>query len=361
MNTWTFLYRTYRYVLPEVHQQLNYWHENALAIPDSELRQQALASIRDKTFHCEGGCVYAAADFAARHILIPLVVAFQTISDYLDNLCDRSSSFDPEDFRSLHESMLDAVSLTRPVHDYYRVRRLNGEPSEDGGYLEKLVRTCREHVKMLPGYPIVEEQVLIWVGLYCDLQVHKHVSPDEREALLLNWWKQHEVKYPELFWNEFAAATGSTLGVFSLFLAACQPSCSEQQVKQTAGAYFPWISAIHILLDYLIDLEEDAIGGDLNFISYYSDPQEIVSRLKWIANRARREAEQLVPLSPVHLMAVDGLLGFYLSDGKVKRQPLVSKVSKTLLQPSPWRIWLFYLYSKWYRGDKVQIQAPPNR
>lgn len=361
MNTWTFLYRSYRHVLPEVHRQLDNWKRLALAMPDEELRQQALASIRDKTFHCEGGAVYVTAALEARDILIPLIVAFQTISDYLDNLCDRSTSLDPDDFSCLHESMLDAVSLERPLHDYYRIRKQTGEPHRDGGYLRRLVETCREKIALLPGYPEVEKQILTWVGLYRDLQVHKHVAPKEREGRLLKWWQQYESGFPGVRWNEFAAATGSTLGVFSLFLAACDPRCSADMVQRHAKAYFPWISATHILSDYLIDLEEDRIGGDLNFISYYADSREIVDRMAWIARRAREEAAQLGSFSPIHLIAVDGLFGFYLSDGKVRRQPLVGKVAKSLLRMSSWRIWLFYLYSRWYRGSETRIQAPPNR
>ncbi|MBJ8193199.1 DUF2600 family protein, partial [Bacillus cereus] len=80
---------------------------------------------------------YAAANMSARQTLIPLIVAYQTISDYLDNLCDRSTSMDPDDFRLLHQAMLDAVNPTaRPVN-YYELRR----EQEDGGYLTGLV-TC---------------------------------------------------------------------------------------------------------------------------------------------------------------------------------------------------------------------------
>src|SRR4051812_34282089 len=78
--------RVYRYILPEVKAQLQIWRETAERIPDPELKAQALASIATKQFHCEGGAVYAAANLPQRHVLIPLIVAFQTISDYLDNL-----------------------------------------------------------------------------------------------------------------------------------------------------------------------------------------------------------------------------------------------------------------------------------
>lgn len=79
----------YKYTIPETRKALDAWRAQAETIPNEELRTQALASLRDKQFHCEGGTVYALADMPNRHILIPLIVSYQTISDYLDNLCDR--------------------------------------------------------------------------------------------------------------------------------------------------------------------------------------------------------------------------------------------------------------------------------
>lgn len=358
LTTGLFLYQTNRHVLPEVYRQLNGWKQKALMIPDEELRKQALASMRDKAFHCEGGAIYVTAAFSQRSVLVPLIVAFQTISDYLDNLCDRSTSLDADDFRCLHESMLDAVSLKRPLHDYYKFRRENGEPFQDGGYLQDLVSACRTQIALLPGYQAVENLISEWVGLYCDLQVYKHIRPNQRETRLIGWWEDYQSLYPELRWNEFAAAAGSTLGVFALFVAATQPSVPQSDMELYKQAYFPWISAAHILLDYLIDLEEDRIGGDLNFIAYYQDPHDSLKRLQWVMQRAREAAGRLANVSPIHLIAVDGLLGLYLSDGKVSRQPDVKHVAKSLLHRASIRSKLFYFYSKWHRGGKLQVQPP---
>lgn len=50
--------RIYRDVLPKVRKYLEFWQKEADQIPDLELRQQALLSIKSKTFHCEGGSIY---------------------------------------------------------------------------------------------------------------------------------------------------------------------------------------------------------------------------------------------------------------------------------------------------------------
>ena len=100
--------KIYRRVLPLVHKELNFWKKRAEEIPNQELRKQALASIEHKTFHCEGGSIMALMAKENFSLAIKFIVAYQTISDYLDNLCDRSTSLNPKDFSALHESMMDA-------------------------------------------------------------------------------------------------------------------------------------------------------------------------------------------------------------------------------------------------------------
>ena len=79
-------------MLPLVERELAGWRAAAGAIPDADLRAQALSSLQRKKFHCVGGAVLAllAPVPAEMQMLVRAIVAIQTISDYLDNLCDRS-------------------------------------------------------------------------------------------------------------------------------------------------------------------------------------------------------------------------------------------------------------------------------
>ena len=338
------MYRVYKYILPEVRSALSAWQKRAELIPNEELRKQALASIASKQFHCEGGAVYAAARLEERDVLIPLIVAFQTISDYLDNLCDRSTSMDPDDFRLLHQSMLDAVQPEEPLKDYYALR----EDRDDGGYLHALVEQCRTSIARLPGYSTAQSSIVHLVGLYTDLQVYKHIHPDKREDALLTWWQSYEAEYPELAWNEFAAATGSTLGVFQLFLAAADEHLTNREVEQIREAYFPYVCGLHILLDYLIDQEEDRVGGDLNFCNYYDGQGKVVERIGHIAEIATVRISSL-PEGRFHRMIIEGLLALYLSDSKVREQEEVKNVSKRLMRNSPLMRLFFWMNSRWIR------------
>jgi len=336
--------RVYKYILPEVRAELGRWRDRAGGIPDPELRKQALDSIAGKQFHCEGGGVYAAANLESRHVLIPLIVALQTISDYLDNLCDRSTSLDPNDFRLLHQSMLDAVTPGAALRNYYALR----DEQDDGGYLAALVEECQRRTGQLPAYAKVQPFVAELVQLYGDLQVYKHIDPAKREGQLLAWWDKHAALYPELQWNEFAAATGSTLGMFMLFLAASDPQLEERQAKEIRIRYFPSICGLHILLDYLIDQAEDREGGDLNFCSYYADQSMLNGRMERMVKAARSAAEGL-PFGHFHRMIVEGLVALYLSDPKVRDQQDVRKTARLLMKGSPWTRVFFWLNSQWIR------------
>ncbi len=325
---WQLLYRMYRHVQPTLEAEFSAWYKQAQGIPDPELRKQALASMETKKFHCQGGAVYAAQVVSYVPVIVPLIVAYQTISDYLDNLCDRSTSLDPHDFRQLHLSMQDALTPGAPLQDYYRFRT----EKDDGGYLSALVLACQTYINQLPSYDKIKPHVLYLSRLYSDLQVYKHIAHDQREANLLDWWERHQNRYPQIYWQEFSAVTGSTIGIFALFCLATDPELREQTITSVIDAYFPWICGLHILLDYLIDLEEDRLGGDLNFVSYYRSEHEATERLKFFVQQAKASVEGL-PNSAFHRMIVDGLVAFYLADRKVNRsQPRIYTIARQLMK-----------------------------
>lgn len=330
-------------VRPAAHGFLQRWKERARRIPDPELRRQALASIETKTFHCEGGalCGLLAGDFYRE--AIQFIVAYQTISDYLDNLCDRSTSQDPEDFRALHEAMLHALTPEAPPADYYRFRR----EQDDGGYLAELAQTCQTILDGLPEYRRVAPSIRELARLYADLQVHKHVRPDEREPRLKKWFDGYRPILPEMTWYEFAASTGSTLGIFCMVSQLLRKQGAAPIVEPIRKAYFPWVQGLHILLDYLIDQEEDRRGGDLNFCSYYENHERLIHRFGHFYNMAHASVAGL-PDAKFHHLIISGLLSIYLSDQKVSRQKDVRAIAGKLLALGGAETFFFYLHCRVY-------------
>jgi len=339
VSPWTMITKIMLQVRPDVQRYLGEWKRRAESIPDPELRRQALMSIETKSFHCEGGAIYALLAGPYYHEAIRFIIAYQTISDYLDNLCDRSTSLDPDDFRALHESMPHALTPGVSPAFYYRLRK----EQNDGGYLCALVETCQEVLEKLPTYNHIATALNELAGYYCDLQIHKHVRADERVTRLKAWFDSHKDHLPEMRWYEFAACAGSTLGIFSLVAHSFQKNHSDDLVRQIKDAYFPWVQGLHILLDYLVDQEEDRTGGDLNFCSYYPNHDEMTERLIHFYEQANLSISRL-PNAKFHHMMNRGLLGMYLADRKVDRQKDVREVAKKMIRLGGGVTFFFFIH-----------------
>ncbi|MDD4801864.1 MAG: tetraprenyl-beta-curcumene synthase family protein [Syntrophomonas sp.] len=316
--------------LPQVRTHLQYWANEAAQCVDEELRRQALNSIAGKSFHCQGGAVFAVPYPQHEEPLLKLIIAYQTLCDYLDNLCDRANCLDGEAFRQLHESLLDALTPGTEIHLYYR----NYPYQDDGGYINKMVLECRRCLEQLISYKVVYPYIISLAEKYIDLQVKKHIAWDDREKILQKWAESHLVEYPDMLWHEFAAASGSTLAIFSLLGLATRSNLQSSDSRTMVETYFPWICGLHILLDYFIDQEEDRGGGDLNFTFYYSDQREMINRFKIFIREAHSKASRL-PQPDFAKTVIEGLLAMYLTDPKVKKQGIF-KLAQDLIGESGW-------------------------
>jgi len=352
MKPITLMSRVYRKILPEVHQELAYWRSRAERIPNLELRNQALASIEHKTFHCEGGAILALTAKEDYKKAIRFIVAYQTISDYLDNLCDRSTSLDPADFAALHESMTDALVLDVKGNNYYRLRK----DQDDDGYLHDLSETCRSVLREVKHYDLIKTYLLELCRYYCDLQIHKHVVKEERVPRLEKWFQHYQNGLPDMEWYEFSACSGSTLGIFCLISYAMREDFQASDAENIRKGYFPYIQGLHILLDYFIDQEEDMAEGDLNFCSYYKSEETLFNRLQHFVIEADRHTEYL-PHKRFHQLINRGLLGIYLSDAKVRKQKNVRKLARGIIKSGGWISYFFYFNGLAYRSFQKSVPA----
>lgn len=345
-NSLTLINTFIRTIFPQINQELGYWADYAEAHACPELKEQALSSIKHKKFHCQGGSIYSLYSGVHTADFITLVVALQTISDYLDNLCDRAGIADEQAFRKLHTAMTDALDPEAIPQNYYAFYPFK----DDGGYLTKLVTTCQQKVKKLPSYQLVKPDILKLAGLYSDLQTYKHLDLSIREQKMINWLSQHRNRYPQITDWELAAATGSTLGMFMLCAAASYKNLTASTVAKISTAYFPWINGLHILLDYFIDAAEDQASHDLNFVTYYADQSQLLSRLTLFTKQAFLQAQSL-PQPLFHKTVVQGLLAMYLSDPKTN--PLQEQViKKSLLKTAGWYTTFMYMLCKILRFKK---------
>ncbi|MCM3322962.1 MULTISPECIES: tetraprenyl-beta-curcumene synthase family protein [Cytobacillus] len=339
----------YKKVMPAVNEELNKWRKLAESIPNDELKSQALSSIKDKTFHCEGGAIMSLLAVDDYRQVITFIVAYQTISDYLDNLCDRSTSMDPKDFTAIHEAMRHSLLIDEqlPKVNYYRYR----DDQDDGGYLLALVMTCRKVLSSMENYPLIKSYLTELCRYYCDLQIHKHVAIEERVSRLQSWYKEHQDLIPPMSWYEFSACSGSTLGIFCLVAYATRRDYKESYGEIIRNGYFPYIQGLHILLDYYIDQEEDKEAGDLNFCFYYEDEKELFERIRYFVKCADEHTDKL-PHKRFHLLINRGLLGLYLSDEKVGRRQQMKKLARKMIKSGGFSSLFFYINGRAYRALK---------
>jgi tetraprenyl-beta-curcumene synthase len=305
-------------VVPRASRALEAIRERAAAIPADALREQALASIDAKAFHVQGGCILAtflpAAD-AARYVRI--VASRETIYDYLDNLCDRLPGVTQTAFGTLHVALLDALDDRRTPGAYFR----DGPPDGDGGYLAWLVGDVRAGLATLPHYAAVRSALAQIAGYYVQLQTLKHGDAAVREAMCSAWYNEHAESFPGLYWWEFAAACGSSLPVFALIYLALHPRIDALAIDSTVAAYFPNVSAVHILLDYFIDQAEDREHRELNFVACYPSSAVAVER---VGRLVRTTSERLRALAhgEWHEFVLRAMCLFYLTHPKVYEQRL---------------------------------------
>lgn len=297
---------------------------------------EGLRSIEYKRFHAQGGSVFSIVPSGSKgawrvhYPLLRLIVALQVISDYLDNLCDRVGVSDETAFRQLHRAFLDALddgeASCFPDTGVFASR---GGPADyyahfpfkhDNGYLNSLVAQCRGILRNLPSYPVVRPNILRLAHLYCDMQARKHLDPAVRQGLLQSWFYENLPSFPRMHtsvrWWEFAAASGSTLGIFVLLRAAARPGLRPSDADAITDVYFPYVAGLHILLDYFIDQMEDEQGGDLNFVRAYADNKLRDKRLLFFVRKSLEKTSTL-PDALYHKTVIKGMLALYLSDPKV--------------------------------------------
>ncbi|MCT4605907.1 MAG: tetraprenyl-beta-curcumene synthase family protein [Marinisporobacter sp.] len=341
------IFKFVKEVFPQVKKELSYWNTQATKIPDELLSHQAISSIQKKTFHAQGGCIYSLYYGDMDQKLISFIVALQTISDYLDNLCDRVGVENEKSFLQLHYAITDSLTPNDVFHDYYK----HYPYKDDGGYLYSLVKTCKDYISTLPSFHLVQKDLLFLGKLYSEMQSYKHIEQSKREKALDDWAGNYLDLYKHLSTWEFSASSGSTLGMFFLCTLSEDKNLDENTVRKVLDAYFPYICSLHILLDYFIDEREDLNTGDLNFISYYKTPQEKEKRLLYFLEQSLNKA---LPLqnSLFHITIIEGLLSMYLSDPKTNFED-EKNISKKILKNSSYTTNILYNSCKLLRKKKI--------
>jgi cytochrome P450 len=272
--------------LPAAARELHAWRVRAEAIPDRTLREDALDSITQKRDHAHGAALFCVLPRSRSRRLLRLLVAYQTLWDFLDNVSERDT--EQANGIQLHLALVEALDPRGPISDYYRYHPWK----EDGGYLRALVEACRESCEALPSYACVRPHVLEGVRRCSIQRINHDTVPERRDAALKNWAGREFPGEHAMLWFELTAAASAFMP-HALLALAVEPSCEDRDVAQAYAAYFPWTSLAIAMLDSYADQLDDAANGDHSYIAHYGDDELATRRLREIVDRTLRGANGL--------------------------------------------------------------------
>ncbi len=256
----------------------------------------------------EGVAAFAAfARPDQRATVVRLLVRLQSIYQYTDTLMEQPSGDPAANARQLHTAILVALSPDRPHIDYYR----HHTHDDDGGYLVELVDRGRAMLAELPSYPVVAEAVLGQAKRIVFYQSHINLAGEQDHPGLARWVELDGSSKTKQLWWEPAAASGSSLATLALLSAAANPNLTKQRAAAIEALYWPWMGALHTLLDSLIDRAEDAATGQHNLLDHYSSAEEMAERMELLAVEAVRRASAV---GVEHRLILAGMTSLYLSD-----------------------------------------------
>lgn len=296
-------------ILPRARRELRWWRQRADAIPDPALRRDALTTLQTEHRNAEGAALFAAlAPASQRSRVVRLLVAFQSMYDYLDTLTEQPTADPLANGRQLHRALTVALDPNASHVDYY-ARHLH---RDDGRYLRAHIDACRGVVASLPSYPAFAAAARRAAAISAEGQSLNHAGLRGSHEALARWAGELAPPSAGLHWWELAAATLSTLGIHALLATAADPAASEREATAIEAAYFPWITALNTLLDSVVDQPDDAITGRHSLVARYASPAEAADRLGALASRSRRLTRSL-PRAEEHAVILAGMVSYYVS------------------------------------------------
>jgi tetraprenyl-beta-curcumene synthase len=313
-------------ILPQASRELERWRARAASIPDPQLRASAGEAL-SKRGNVEGAALFATlVPGAHRGATVRALVAYQTAYNYLDALSELPSADPIANGRQLHRALQVALEPGAEHPAYYEHSRQHEHSSRnahspknadamqraDGGYLQAIVDACREALVGLPSYALVAPTARAAAARIVDYQALNLSRGQGGHGALERWAIEATPVGSGLAWWETAAASGSSLAVNALIAAAANPHRGSRDVAQTDGAYYPWIGALHSLLDSLVDRREDRDGGRLCLLDNYPSTTSAARCLAGLALCCKTACERL-PDAQAHRVIVTAMASYYLS------------------------------------------------
>jgi tetraprenyl-beta-curcumene synthase len=180
------------------------------------------------------------------------------------------------------------------------------------------VNTCRGAFAALPSHGAVFATAWDAAARIVAFQSLNLTTDQGGHDALERWARLQTPAGSGLQWWQAAAAGGSSLAVHALIATGASADVDAAQTTAIEDAYFPWICALHSLLDSLVDIDEDRRAGQRNLLSYHSSPEQAAFAMKMLARRASAEARDL-PDARRHVVILTAMAAYYLSSGQAAK------------------------------------------
>jgi len=293
--------------LMAVSAEVNIWRAMAASIPDATIRHDALDAIDRKRSNIDGAGMFSILTLLRRWPLIRLLVRYEIMCDFLDNVSERGACAGLQNGKQLHLAFTEALQPDGRISHYYRYHPWR----DDGGYLRLLVELCRTTCGLLPSYQSVRP-FLLKAAARAEVQTLNHIlDPDLRVVALRAWVDDEFGEWLGLVWYELAGSASAWISVLALLALASEPGRGCQEASDTYAAYF-WVSLAATMLDSYVDEMEDVDKGHHSYFGYYPSTEDGVRRSGEIVERAAEAARGLRD-GHQHMVIVACMVALYLS------------------------------------------------
>jgi tetraprenyl-beta-curcumene synthase len=319
--------------LPLAAGEVRRWHTRALTIPDAPLRVDAMHSLVRKRANTEGSVLFSILTHRRDRCLLRLLVAYESIWDFLDNVSERGAPAGEANGRWLHRALLDAVDTARPASGYYT----HHPWKDDAGYLQALVAVCRECCLSLPSYGQVR-QPLLEEGRRSDVGICNHEPDSARRDVVLRRWAEHErhalAAHNDVAWYELSAAASCSAAAHVMLALAADRDRRGRDVAAVYATYFPWFSVTTTMLDSYVDRAEDVAGGAHSYIAHYPSEEIAVRRVCELVRCATHKARAL-PAGHRHAVIVACMVAMYLSKDSARAPHMRARTASLVRAGGP--------------------------
>ncbi len=258
--------------------------------------------------HIDGAALFSTLPRARNPSLLRLLVAYEIIWDFLDNLNERTSNAGVLNGLQLHQALIDALDHDQTISDFYE----HSPQHDDAGYLRSLTTSCRDRYTRLPSHRTAR-QAAVHESIRAQVCAINHdPDPLRRDRTLRHWAAAEFPAGHEARWFELTAAASTDLTIFALLALATEPTCGAERITQISTAYFPWVSILTAMLDSYVDQAEDATTGNHSYLAHYVTAEFATQRICTLIRRCLREANSL-PNAAKHVVIATSMCAMYLT------------------------------------------------